>query len=101
MVGSFGDSIKLVLKMTLDITFVYLDTSSSWQVGVAMMGKFAVAGSFGFVYLYTAELFPTQVRNLGVGMTSIGARIGGILAPMVLLLVGIATCNTVKWGVCP
>ena len=52
-----------------------------------MMGKFAVAGSFGFVYLYTAELFPTQVRNLGVGVTSIGARIGGILAPMVLLLV--------------
>ena len=53
------------------------------------MGKFAVAGSFGFVYLYTAELFPTQVRNLGVGMTSIGARLGGILAPMVLLLVSL------------
>lgn len=54
-----------------------------------------MAGSFGFVYLYTAELFPTQVRNLGVGVTSIGARLGGILAPMVLLLVSKIHANII------
>ena len=62
-------------------------TASSSRIAVALIGKFAVAGSFAFVYLYTAELFPTQVRNLGVGVTTIGARLGGILSPMVLLLV--------------
>ena len=29
---------------------------------VALLGKFSVAGSFAVLYLYSAELFPTQVR---------------------------------------
>ena len=52
-----------------------------------MAGKFAIAGSFDFVYLYTAELYPTQVRNVGVGVATIGGRLGGIFMPIVLLLV--------------
>ena len=36
--------------------------SLSLKMIVALLGKFAVAGSFGVVYLYAAELFPTQVR---------------------------------------
>lgn len=32
------------------------------RVIMALIGKFAVAGSFAVIYLYTAELFPTQVR---------------------------------------
>ncbi|XP_064403541.1 organic cation transporter protein-like isoform X2 [Halichondria panicea] len=35
-----------------------------------------------------AELFPTQVRNIGAGVATIGARLGGFFAPIVLLLVG-------------
>ena len=56
---------------------------------VLLVGKFAVAGGFASVYLYTVELLPTQVRNIGMGAMSIGARLGGILAPMVLLLVSV------------
>ena len=36
--------------------------SSSLKVIAALVGKFAVAGSFGVIYLFSAELFPTQVR---------------------------------------
>ena len=67
--------------------FSLLDTIGVFLIASALIGKFAVAASFGLVYLYTAELFPTQVRNLGVGVTSVGARLGGMLAPVVLLLV--------------
>ena len=29
---------------------------------MALVGKFAVSGSFALTYLFSAELFPTQVR---------------------------------------
>lgn len=28
----------------------------------ALIGKFAIAGAFGIIYLYAVELFPTQIR---------------------------------------
>ncbi|GFT10802.1 organic cation transporter protein [Nephila pilipes] len=49
----------------------------------AMAGKFCVTGSFGLLYLYTSELFPTVVRNVTLGSCSMCARIGSILAPFV------------------
>ena len=54
-----------------------------------MIGKLAVSGSFAFVYMYSAELFPTQVRNIGAGVVTIGARVGGFFSPIVLLAVSI------------
>ncbi|KAK3925859.1 Organic cation transporter protein [Frankliniella fusca] len=34
---------------------------------VVMLGKFMIAGSFAIIYNYTAELFPTPVRNTALG----------------------------------
>ena len=46
-----------------------------------------MSGAFGVAYLYTTELFPTQVRNQALGVASIGARLGGILSPIVIMTV--------------
>ncbi|KAJ8010949.1 hypothetical protein DPEC_G00080460 [Dallia pectoralis] len=53
---------------------------------IAVVGKFALASSFTIVYVYTAELYPTVVRQNGVGLNSMCARVGGILAPLIRLL---------------
>ena len=49
----------------------------------ALIGKFGATASFAIIYLYTAELYPTQIRSTAVGMCSMMARIGGFAAPQV------------------
>eukprot|EP00731_Ephydatia_muelleri_P027780 Em0019g653a len=70
--------------------FVGRGGAELYLVGFSLAGKFAASASFAIAYLYAVELFPTQVRNLGVGVCSLSARIGGIAAPLILL--------TDKWG---
>ncbi|NXC82501.1 S22AD protein, partial [Cercotrichas coryphoeus] len=53
---------------------------------LATIGKFAASASFSTSYVYAAELFPTVVRQTGVGLCSMAARLAGILAPLVRLL---------------
>ncbi|XP_015260562.1 PREDICTED: solute carrier family 22 member 5-like [Cyprinodon variegatus] len=51
-----------------------------------MMGKFAVTTAFAVVYAYTAELYPTVLRNTAVGACSTASRIGSIIAPYFIYL---------------
>ena len=51
-----------------------------------MIGKFAITISFAVVYVYTAELFPTNVRHSLLGYCSMFGRIGSMLAPQTPLL---------------
>ncbi|KAK0138876.1 Solute carrier family 22 member 7 [Merluccius polli] len=53
---------------------------------VAVCGKGLSEGSFTIMFLYTAELYPTVVRQNGMGYTSFVARLGVSLAPLVFLL---------------
>ncbi|XP_076444569.1 organic cation transporter protein-like [Babylonia areolata] len=53
-------------------------------VVLAMVGKFGITASYSIIYLVTAEVFPTVIRNIGMGVSSMSARIGGILAPLIL-----------------
>ncbi|XP_071416863.1 solute carrier family 22 member 13-like isoform X2 [Pithys albifrons albifrons] len=53
---------------------------------LATIGKFASSASFSTSFVYTAELFPTVIRQTGVGLCSMSARVAGILAPLVRLL---------------
>ncbi|XP_040921529.1 solute carrier family 22 member 13b [Toxotes jaculatrix] len=53
---------------------------------IAVLGKFSATASFSTVYVYTAELYPTILRQNGVGLNSMCARVAGILAPLIRLL---------------
>ena len=56
-------------------------------VTLAMIGKLGAAAAFAVIYVFSAELYPTIVRNAGMGASSCCARIGGMVAPYVADLV--------------
>ena len=75
-------SVALVLWTTEKGSLVWL------VISLAMTGKFLIAGTFALAYLYTAELFPTPVRNVAVGGASTFARIGSMSAPYIVDILG-------------
>ncbi|EYC07432.1 hypothetical protein Y032_0070g429 [Ancylostoma ceylanicum] len=50
------------------------------------LGKFAISCSFMSIYVYASEIFPTNIRNLSIGFCEMMSRVGGILAPYVVVL---------------
>ncbi|XP_024859507.1 solute carrier family 22 member 7-like [Kryptolebias marmoratus] len=53
---------------------------------VAVLGKSMSEASFTIIFLYTTELYPTVVRQNGLGYTSFLARLGVSISPLVTLL---------------
>jgi MFS-type transporter involved in bile tolerance (Atg22 family) len=59
-----------------------------------LFGKFAITGAFDTTYVFTAEIFPTKLRNSMLGMCSMVGRIGSMLAPQTPLLVRLFLIKT-------
>uniref|UniRef100_A0A8C3P218 Major facilitator superfamily (MFS) profile domain-containing protein n=1 Tax=Cyanoderma ruficeps TaxID=181631 RepID=A0A8C3P218_9PASS len=53
---------------------------------LAIIGKLTSTAAFSTSYVYAAELFPTILRQTGVGLCSTTARVAGILAPLIIPL---------------
>lgn len=52
-------------------------------VTLAMIGKLAITASYGTVYIFSTEQFPTVIRNAGLGAGSMAARLGSVFAPLI------------------
>ncbi|KXJ28936.1 Organic cation transporter protein [Exaiptasia diaphana] len=56
------------------------------RTALAIIGKSVMACEFTLIYMRTSELFPTVVRNLSIGVGSMTARFGAILAPFFVMM---------------
>ncbi|XP_045198044.2 organic cation transporter protein-like [Mercenaria mercenaria] len=52
-------------------------------IALALIGKTGASGAFASIYVFSAELYPTTVRNAGIGASSCCARIGAMAAPYI------------------
>lgn len=64
-------------------------TSAMLRLTLFLIGKFAITASFGILYVYTTEIFPTNMRNSLMSTCSMIGRVGSMLAPQTPLLVNI------------
>uniref|UniRef100_A0A1L8DEQ3 Putative synaptic vesicle transporter sv2 major facilitator superfamily n=1 Tax=Nyssomyia neivai TaxID=330878 RepID=A0A1L8DEQ3_9DIPT len=79
--------ISLILSGASCIAFIFLsDLPEAAQLTVFLIGKLNISMSFITIYVYTAELFPTELRHTLLATCSMFGRIGSILAPFTPLL---------------
>ncbi|XP_061193510.1 organic cation transporter protein-like isoform X2 [Saccostrea echinata] len=71
-------------------TILYIRKSHQMYTTVilAMIGKIGAAAAYAVIYIWSAELYPTVVRNVAMGASSSCARIGGMVSPYVADLTG-------------
>lgn len=84
---AWGRRLTLIASNTLaGVCLVLIAFLPQYQVELASIGLIGMSISFPTVYLYAGELFPTVIRNVGIGAASMIARIGSMVAPFVISL---------------
>lgn len=58
-----------------------MEEAAKW---LSFGGKLFISASFCTVYVFSAELYPTDIRTIGVGCGSMFGRIGGFAAPLMI-----------------
>jgi putative MFS transporter len=66
-------------------------------VGSTLLMSFALLGTWGALYAFTPEVYPTDLRASGMGMAGAVARFGGLFAPLIVAPV-MATHFTLALG---
>uniref|UniRef100_A0AAY5KCY6 Solute carrier family 22 member 6 n=1 Tax=Esox lucius TaxID=8010 RepID=A0AAY5KCY6_ESOLU len=77
----------LLMSAVMIFANIFVPTDmQSVRTTLACLGKGFTSASFTCVYLFTGELYPTVIRQTGMGFVSTMARIGSMAAPAVLIL---------------
>ncbi len=61
-----------------------LGTDPVIVVGSTLLMSFSLLGTWGALYAFTPEVYPTSLRASGMGMAGAMARFGGLFAPMII-----------------
>lgn len=56
---------------------------------LSMVGKSSITFALNILYIFTAELWPTNIRTTIMSLCSMTGRIGAIFAPLTALLVSL------------
>lgn len=75
----------VIAGVTILINLLVPYDQQTLRTSLAVVGKGCLAASFNCCYLYTGELYPTIIRQNGMGLMSSMARVGAMVAPMVRL----------------
>ncbi|WP_439495047.1 MFS transporter [Bosea sp. (in: a-proteobacteria)] len=67
---------------------LFVGAGSATVIGASiLLMSFALLGTWGALYAFTPELYPTSLRGTGMGAAGAMARLGGLLAPSAVALV--------------
>uniref|UniRef100_A0A8C9ZHV6 Solute carrier family 22 member 7b, tandem duplicate 3 n=1 Tax=Sander lucioperca TaxID=283035 RepID=A0A8C9ZHV6_SANLU len=85
-IGRRGTEVGALLMVAISQSLILFSDMSVVRTVVAVIGKGFSSASFATLVLYSSELYPTVVRQNGMGYNSFMARTGVAVAPLILLL---------------
>lgn len=93
LMSRFGRRIPYVTFMitggVAEMLVLAVPSDDEYQVIItilAVIGKACILATFLGIYVFTVELYPTIIRNTGIGVCSMMARFGSIVTPYIVLL---------------
>lgn len=76
-------ALSLASLISIPFYFVSFNGAIATRVSFAMIGKFAATIAFTVSYLYSSEIYPTEIRQIGLGVNSASSRLGSMLSPFI------------------
>lgn len=76
--------IGFLLLSALGCLLYSLGTTTPVVVGSTLLLSFALLGTWGALYAFTPEVYPTDLRASGMGLAGAVARFGGLFAPAII-----------------
>ncbi|ODM96193.1 Solute carrier family 22 member 8 [Orchesella cincta] len=64
------------------------EEGSTMIIALSLFGKFVIGGAYALIYLYATELMPTLLRTYGLGTASMVGRVGSIITPFIVDVLG-------------
>ncbi|XP_056444043.1 putative transporter SVOPL isoform X2 [Gadus chalcogrammus] len=96
-----GRKLSLALLQFLSAIFFLLVNICTTMFGFTVLLfllRALVSMNFNVVYIYTAEVYPTVARSLGMGFCTSFSRIGGMIAPFIAQVL---MSRSVMYAMCP
>ena len=86
--GRVTNVASYMIAAGLSLTFIIFTDSFAplLTTSIQLFGKFCISSSFTVIYIHSNEIFPTTIRNSGMGLVRIWYSVGGLLAPHVVKL---------------
>ncbi|XP_015267400.1 PREDICTED: solute carrier family 22 member 6-A-like [Gekko japonicus] len=80
----FSQALSLILAGLCILANIFVPQDlSNLRMTFAVIGKGSLAASFNCAYIFSGELFPTVIRQSGMGLGGTMARVGSMIAPLV------------------
>ncbi|GAA5235339.1 MFS transporter [Verticiella sediminum] len=76
--------IGFLLLSAVGCMFYSLGTSPVVVIGSTLLMSFSLLGTWGALYAFTPEVYPTALRASGMGTAGAVARFGGLFAPAII-----------------
>ncbi|XP_067877559.1 solute carrier family 22 member 6-A-like [Heterodontus francisci] len=80
----FTQGTPLILAGSIILANIFIPKElKALRTSFAAIAKGCLSAAFGCCYLYSGELYPTVVRQTGMGLVSTMARVGAMIAPLI------------------
>ncbi|MGE4371908.1 MAG: MFS transporter [Xanthobacter sp.] len=76
--------VGFLLLSTVGCLIYALGQTTAIVVGATLLMSFSLLGTWGSIYAFTPEIYPTNLRASGMGTAGAIARVGGLLAPSLI-----------------